>query len=334
MVGGTIGTGEMPTPSTTLPTEAVLSRACSQLNLTEVLAIKVAGQPAKPQWLPLVGFKDMPDHRATNKYLLKGYRAQDDVSLRTALFRGHSETVNIWSHLAGSLLLLPCLFGDYYEHTPWLSTVLRVHAAIGVCCGFASVVFHISESFPLDVYNRCIQLDYAFAFLATVSHSALLAAVFFRETPHVAAPLLALLLLISVLGVRLFVAQTDADANNTQRHADRGSTMRVAGIMLVPVLLAVPICTHVLLFDPDFGPVVLSWVLSFAVAALVWLFKLPERLFPPGTFDYVGNSHNVMHVMVLVTFLYLHNGSRALLAKEKRLLEAEIIEVKYGNHCF
>jgi hypothetical protein len=79
---------------------------------------------------------------------------------------------------------------------------------------------------------------------------------------------------------------------------------------------------------------VLSWVLSFAVAVLAWLFKLPERLFPPGTFDYVGNSHNVMHVMVLVTFLYLHNGSRALLAKEMRLLEVEAIEVKQGNHCF
>jgi len=39
-------------------------------------------------------------------------------------------------------------------------------------------------------------------------------------------------------------------------------------------------------------------------------------------------------VMVLVTFLYLHNGSRALLAKEMRLLEVEAIEVKLGNHCF
>jgi hypothetical protein len=40
--------GEMPLPST-FPTEAVLYRASSQLNFAEVLAIKVVGQPAKPQ---------------------------------------------------------------------------------------------------------------------------------------------------------------------------------------------------------------------------------------------------------------------------------------------
>ena len=47
------------------------------------------------------------------------------------------------------------------------------------------------------------------------------------------------------------------------------------------------------------------------------VFQLPERLFPPGTFDYIGSSHNLMHVLVLVTFCELHSGIRELLAAQQ-----------------
>jgi len=263
----------------------------------------------------LVKFEDVPPHRATNVYLLTGYRRQNDMSLRTALFRVHTETVNIWSHLAGSLLLLPCLFGAAYSHAPWLSLGMRAHALVGLSCGFASAAFHVTESFPLKWYNRLISLDYAMAFVATVSHSALLAAYYLDDASYVKLPLLLLMLTLAVYGVRLFVSRADGEAADTRRDY-------AAAVMGVPVLVAVPIGMHAILFDAAFGPVVLRWALSFAVATLAWLFQAPERFFAPGTFDLAGNSHNVMHVMVLVTFLALHDGVRRLLdEKELKLLE-------------
>lgn len=304
--------------------ESRLSRTPTELNLAhlydepsspeKIRARPVTGDepssslPARPH--QLVKFADVPSYRATNRYLLTGYRQQDDTSVRTALFRLHGETVNIWSHLAGSVLLLPCVLGDTYAHAPWLSMLMRLHALVGLACGYCSAAFHIAESFPLATYNSLISLDYAMAFLATVSHSAVLAAYFFHDAPHVALPLLTLLLLISVLGVRVFVSRADGEAAHTHRHY-------AAMVMVVPVLVAVPIGTHALLFDGAFGPVVRRWAVSFAVATLAWLLQLPERLFPPGTFDYAGSSHNVMHVMVLVTFLCLHEGVRALLSDEE-----------------
>ena len=59
-------------------------------------------------------------------------------------------------------------------------------------------------------------------------------------------------------------------------------------------------------------PVLVRWLLAFACASGVWLYSVPERFFPPGTFDYVGNSHNLMHVMVLIVWRELHHGVRAL----------------------
>ena len=42
------------------------------------------------------------------------------------------------------------------------------------------------------------------------------------------------------------------------------------------------------------------------------MLHIPERFFALGTFDYIGNSHNIMHVGVLIVYRELHNGIGAL----------------------
>ena len=56
------------------------------------------------------------------------------------------------------------------------------------------------------------------------------------------------------------------------------------------------------------------WGLAFAAACGVWLTQFPERFFAPGTFDYLGNSHNLMHFLVLVVYQQLHHGVEELVA--------------------
>ena len=146
------------------------------------------------------------------------------------------------------------------------------------------------------------------AYAATVSHSCLIVAYETRAQPYVAAPLLAVLILLGLRGARYFLGRqsgtnaTDSKSSNTM-------------VMLPPLVLAAPFVVRLLVFPSPLTPVLLRWAASFACACSVWLLQLPERFFPPGTFDLIGNSHNLMHVLVLVVYRELNQGIDALVAQ-------------------
>jgi len=48
-----------------------------------------------------------------------------------------------------------------------------------------------------------------------------------------------------------------------------------------------------------------KWCGIFAVTVAVWVLFLPERWLPDGALNYFGNSHNIMHVMVIVVFAHI-----------------------------
>lgn len=49
----------------------------------------------------------------------------------------------------------------------------------------------------------------------------------------------------------------------------------------------------------------------YAVGFVAYVFRVPER-WAPGSFDLVGNSHQVMHVMVVVGAIYHYHTCRML----------------------
>mmetsp|Transcript_35762 Transcript_35762/g.114993 ORF Transcript_35762/g.114993 Transcript_35762/m.114993 type:complete len:88 (-) Transcript_35762:148-411(-) len=53
------------------------------------------------------------------------------------------------------------------------------------------------------------------------------------------------------------------------------------------------------------APALAAWAALFAVTVAIWVLQIPERWFAPGTLDLVANSHNWMHVLVIVVFAEL-----------------------------
>lgn len=266
------------------------------------------GRPAcgAPPLVRLVSSKEVLTYRAHNKWILNGFRQDDDTSIVTALFRVHGQTFNIWSHLAGTVLfVVPHLLSPSIPGAPWISEALRLHTFIAACCGLASAAFHIVESWSTRSYSLLLALDYTMAYAATVSHSFLIAVYETADTPWLCTAIVLPLVAMGAFGTHFFfVSQQGSNTDDP--------LIRIFLVMTGPFFFALPIVLKHLIFTSELTIVLLRWMLAFAVASAAWLLMLPERLFPPGTFDYMGNSHNVMHVMVLVVWQQLHFGIRAL----------------------
>lgn len=261
-----------------------------------------------PKWIPLVKRDSVAAHRGSNKYLLSGFRACGDNSWSSALFRLHGQTVNIWSHLAGaSIFVLPGLFAPSHAHAPWMTLVLRLHSLVALACGWISAAYHVVESWSPSIYSQLLALDYTFAYIATVSHAMLIACYETHEHVHVCWPLLLVLSACAYRGSRFFLV-AQAKSNKTDSEGSIGL------VMGAPLLLVLPLVLHALVFQTALAAVLVRWMLAFFVSAVAWMLQLPERFFAPGTFDYIGNSHNVMHIGVLFVYLALHSGVDELIA--------------------
>lgn len=246
-------------------------------------------------------------YRAHNQHILTGFRPDNDTSLVNALFRLHGQSFNIWSHLAGTIIfVIPRIVLDpSIAGAPWMSLALRLHAAIGAGCGLASAVYHVCESWPTQTYSQTLALDYTMAYVATVSHSCLIAAYETSGHPYLCASLMLPLVALGIKGSLFFFGSQSKSNTTDPRH-------KVFLTMFMPFLVTVPIIGRALIYPNPLTEVLLRWLLAFVACCSSWLLLLPERFFPPGTFDIVGNSHNVMHVMVLVVWRELHLGIRGL----------------------
>ena len=186
-----------------------------------------------------------------------------------------------------------------YSEPDLVSEALRLHAFVGCCCGFASAAFHVCESWPTATYSKLLALDYTMAYVATVSHSCLIVAYEMREQQtYLIALILVPLLLLGAHGTRFFLVM-QGQSNTTD------SAIVIALTLFMPFLFAVPFLLRAALFPNPLTPILIRWLLAFAGATGSWILQIPERFFPPGTFDYFGSSHNVMHVLVLVVWQQL-----------------------------
>ena len=144
------------------------------------------------------------------------------------------------------------------------------------------------------------------AYVATVSHSGLIVAYEMAELPRLCAATLLPLLVLGAQGALYFFGSQSKSNTTDPQH-------KVFLTMFGPFVFTIPILLRNFAAPTALTLVLLRWGLAFFAASAAWLLKLPECLFPPGTFDYLGNSHNVMHVMVFVVWRELHWGIRALI---------------------
>ncbi|TDG98043.1 hypothetical protein EPR50_G00214330 [Perca flavescens] len=249
----------------------------------------------------LLDFAKTPQYLQFNKYVLTGYRpvstAQDCLR---SLFYMHNELGNIYTHgipFFLFLVLLPLSIPWMEVDSAWICVV---HYVACLCPTVGSVVYHVFMNHVggEHVYDTLLSLDMFGVCLVNtlgalpIIHITLLCYPATRQT--------ALLAYILLSAYSIYCATT-ARTNVLRLQAFIWQALFRFGLFLFRVLgSGVGSPNSLRLF-------VIMDTLA-VVGGLVNIIQIPER-FIPGLFDNWGNSHQIMHVMVICSIIYLHWGT-------------------------
>ncbi|XP_052868470.1 progestin and adipoQ receptor family member 4 [Anopheles cruzii] len=249
----------------------------------------------------LLEWKDMPQHLQFNPYVLTGYRPLQGVKgCLSSLFYVHNETINILTHgipIVYILATVPAMmpWEKEYRFLSWCHLV----GSVAPWCG--SFVYHLFMNLECGegVYYRLLQLDMLGIWISQ-SFGALpmvTATVYCLNTP------LKWLLIISysllcIWG--LFKAMTASSPWQRRLCFLLPFSMRIVLTLLRisnlgggnPTSL-----THVFLQDA-----------VSALGGIIGAMHIPEKWFP-GSVDIYLNSHNIMHVLVVVAVYSMHQAT-------------------------
>ncbi|KAL4623272.1 progestin and adipoQ receptor family member 3 isoform X1 [Arapaima gigas] len=252
-----------------------------------------------PRGIRLYTYDQIPNFLKENPYITDGYRAYLPSRLCIkSLFILSNETVNIWSHLFGFFLFFSL---EVYDMTAVLpaagaSREDYVIYSIGLFC------FQVCPLSLCGIHDEVRHPENGTDGSAGVNwHLPLSCPQYWRQV-----------YLVTVLAMILavFFAQIHPQYLTQQWHRLRSAIFcSVAGYGLLPTV-------HWVWLNGGFGTTIVQaffphvFIMYFiaAVAFLFYISKVPERYFP-GQLNYVGASHQVWHVLVVVMFYWWHQSA-------------------------
>ncbi|CAB1322450.1 unnamed protein product [Coregonus sp. 'balchen'] len=252
-----------------------------------------------PRGIRLYTYEQIPVFLRDNPYITDGYRAYLPSRLCIkSLFILSNETVNIWSHLLGFLLFFTLGIYDMAFVLPasGASREDYVIYSIGLFC------FQVEKT-----SRRWMALDYAGISVGILGcyvpgvFYAFYCNNYWRQV-----------YLVTVLAMILavFFAQIHPHYLSKQWQRLRSVLFcSVAGYGLIPTV-------HWVWLNGGFSselvqsfiPRVLGMYVIAALAFIFYVSKVPERYFP-GQLNYLGSSHQVWHVLVIVMFYWWHQAA-------------------------
>ncbi|KAK0391629.1 hypothetical protein NLU13_1128 [Sarocladium strictum] len=242
-----------------------------------------------------------------NEYIHTGYRAPSKSLVRSvkSILAIHNETINIWSHVLGCLLFLAIPIYVFTTEIPPRYKVATTEDII-VCttyfigvaiCFFLSAVYHTVSNHSSQWHFFTVQLDYLGILI--LMYSAHIPLIYYgfvcdhdlRNMYWGITSFLALLCAISTL---------QPGFRDIKAKMWRGGFYTAFGASsFAPIVHAVVKYG----WEVQKDRMGLIWWVLVAVFNLIGVvaygLKVPEKFFP-GQFDIVGQSHQILHVSVIV----------------------------------
>lgn len=271
-----------------------------------------------PRGIRLYTYEQVPGFLKENPYITDGYRAYLTSRLCIkSLFILSNETVNIWSHLLGFCLFFILGVYDLLAVLPVLGASREDYVIFSIClfcfqvCMLCSVGYHLFCCHRSEkTSRRWMALDYAGISIGIIGcyvpgvFYAFYCNNYWRQV-----------YLVTVLAMMLavFFAQIHPHYLTKKWQQLRSVIFcAVAGYGLIPtfhwIWLSGGFSTDVV--QEFVSRVLIMYIL--AVAAIVfYTFKVPERYFP-GQLNYLGSSHQVWHMLVVLMFYWWHQSALSI----------------------
>ncbi|XP_032596689.2 progestin and adipoQ receptor family member 4 isoform X2 [Drosophila grimshawi] len=249
----------------------------------------------------LLHWQDMPKYLQFNPYVLKGYRPlQTFKGCLLSLFYWHNETINILTHAIPIFYILAIVPGLM----PWDSgykflSFCHVFGSVAPWCG--SFVYHLFMNIEKgeNVYYKLLKLDMVGIW---VSQS-------FGALPLVTAttlcfpPILKWFIIISYCLLSLWGLYKALTASSPwQRRLCFALPFAMRSVLTFLRIRGMVGGSHMALSHVYLQDGVS--ILGGAIGAM----RIPEKWFP-GLVDFYLNSHNIMHVLVVVAVYSMHKAT-------------------------
>ncbi|XP_032515805.2 progestin and adipoQ receptor family member 4 [Danaus plexippus] len=248
----------------------------------------------------LLHWRDMPQHLQFNPYVLTGYRPlQSFGGCVRSLFYFHNETINILTHgvsLLYMMAVLPGLLPWGGGGGAWFLSLCHLMGALAPWCG--SFLYHLfmNHTQGASLYHRLLQLDMLGIWVSqSIGAIPMVTATVYCAPTLLRYAALAVYCLGSLIGLY--------------------KAMRAWSPWERRLCFAAPFCMRLLLAgaraanlaggDPH---AILHVFLQDAVSlggGVIGAMHIPEKWFP-GTVDRCLNSHNIMHVLVVLAVYSMH----------------------------
>ena len=270
---------------------------CNKMSMEGILIT-----PHSCRW----SYEEIPDYRKNNIYIKTGYHPTTSTWCEQfhLLYTLHSETINIWSHMVGIFLfcgyLLDSLFNDddkYY----WIALLFDLGALIMFA---TSTAFHWLHICSENSSNKHLFLDFCgiggHIYVNHVSwlyHGLFPDDLLFYVCVFIQSIIFAMAIISSYRAVYSYVYRSvEWEANEQIR----------CGLCLAPLLGVYFTMVYQYLLVGS-SPLITSecWishlimVITYVSGFTIYVIKCPEALWP-GKFDLYFNSHQIMHVMILL----------------------------------
>jgi len=264
----------------------------------------------------VVSFEKLPPWLKDNDFLHTWHRPPllTAVNCLKSIFRLHSETLNIWTHLIGavSFFIIAVVFflSSTSGHFGWdEKIVFFLFFLSAIACMSLSWLFHTMSCHSDSVSLIFVKLDYIG--IAILIVGSFVPWVYFGFYCSFVAKC-CYLGSIAILGVAVIIISS-YDTFSTPKYRP----LRAAVFSSLAFLGIVP-ATHFSLSNGiihSFTVGCMNWLvlmgLIFILGALLYTYRIPERFFP-GQCDLVFHSHQIFHVCVVVACYVEYHGIRKL----------------------
>ncbi|KAH8277250.1 hypothetical protein KR026_008130 [Drosophila bipectinata] len=258
-------------------------------------------------------YKNLPKWLQDNDFLHRGHRPPLP-SFRAcfkSIFRVHTETGNIWTHLLGCIAFIGVAL--YFISRPSVEIQTQEKLVFGaffigaiVCLGF-SFAFHTLSCHSVEMGRLFSKLDYCG--IALLIMGSFVPWLYYGFYCHYQ-PKVIYLSVVCVLGVLSIVVSL------WDKFSEPGLRPLRAGVFMSFGLSGVIPAVHYSIMEGWFSQMSrasLGWLilmgLLYITGALLYALRVPERWFP-GKFDIWGQSHQIFHILVIAAaFVHYHGIS-------------------------
>jgi len=249
---------------------------------------------------------EAPSH-CISPAIVTGYRpALTYIACLRSVLRIHNETVNIWSHLLGSIffsvILVQQLFNhsaaDWIDHTSLLLQICSYQTALA-----ASALFHTFLCHGPRTSQFWLRLDRAGILLSLFGTYVRVLVAIFHCHPLLRAAHLSVICLLFTSVILLHFG----------REKRRDTAAPVLPFVGIAVYAVAPLAHWATVAESTSVSVTtFAWLLlpylQGGLGVAVYLLCLPEKLLPPGTVDLFGSSHQLWHALIfsgMLSWYYL-----------------------------